>query len=417
MGADKLYSGSFFLMLNSFILSGLGFAFWIICSHFFAASQIGVATALLAALNLITSASLLGFEISVIRILPAHTDKSKLINVCLSVAGLAGIILSIGFLKFQPLIASSLSLVRANWWVMALFVVFTLFQTSSYIVESVLVAYQKSAFIVYKNLIFSILKVILIAAFIGLGAFGIYSAWMVALGIAVIYTLFVLRKQVGHKLSLSLSPKPLKGAIRYSFDNYVAAFLEGMPIMILPLMITDFQGPVANARYYMAMMLATFLFTVSESASQSLFADGSHSQTNLRQKTTKALKFVGTFLVPGIVALYLLAPLVLLVFGKTYATTQGVLLLQLLAISAVFTSFNAIGRTLLKIRYQTGALVAIDVAGCALLLGAAYIFRSHGLAAIGYSWIAGQAFTTLLLGAVALRYRLASEPAVSPAAV
>jgi O-antigen/teichoic acid export membrane protein len=411
-GADKLYAGSFFLLLNSFVLSGLGFAFWIVAAHFFPATEVGIATALLAALNLITSASLLGFEISIIRILPGHQDKSKLLNVCLTITGLTGIVLSAGFLKLQPLIASSLSVVRANWWIMALFVLFTLFQTSSYIVESALVAYQKSAYIVYKNLIFSVLKVCLIVAFIGLGAFGIYSAWMVALGVAVIYTLYVLKKQFGHKFKLDLSKRPLKGAIRYSFDNYVAAFLEGMPIMILPLMITNFYGPVQNARYYIAMMLATFLFTVSESASQSLFADGSHSQIDLKLKTTKALKFVATFLVPGIAATYVLAPYLLLIFGRTYASPVNTQLLQLLAVSAIFTSLNAVGRTLLKIRYQTGLLVAIDVAGCALLLGTAFVFRSGGLLAIGYAWVFGQAATTLLL-AVASRYRtrLVAAPA------
>lgn len=410
---ESLYANSVFLLSSSLLLSALGFVFWTLCAHLYTTAQIGTATVLLSVVNLISSLALLGLEISIIRVLPGHKDKSALVNTSLSLTGLIGICAAALFVVFQPVISPRLGILRENGWITMLFVVYALASVASYIVESTLVAYRKSQYVLYKNGIFSVLKVVLAIAFIGFGAFGVYSAWMVSLAIAVLYSLGVLRKKLGHSFKASFRLKPLEGMVRYSLANYVSAFIEGLPVILLPLLISNFFGPVANAYYYIAMTFATMLYTVAVAATQSLFAEGSHSVSEIKAKVNKAMKFTGLLLLPGVVGLLLLGHYILLIFfGRDYAS-QASTLLDILAVSAIPIALNTIGATLLRVHYKMKYLLATDVIGTAPILIFAYAFRSMGLNGIGWAWLLGQLVTLGAFGCIFLRDRSLFSPAIT----
>ena len=71
---DAVYTESALLLLGTVLLSGLGALFWLCAAYSYSPEEVGVATALLAVLNLITSLSLLGFEITLVRYLAHRQD-------------------------------------------------------------------------------------------------------------------------------------------------------------------------------------------------------------------------------------------------------------------------------------------------------------------------------------------------------
>lgn len=401
----SVYTNSAYLLLSSVALSGLGFAFWSISTRLYSTSDVGTAAALLGALNLITSLSLVGFEISIIRFLPGHPDKSALLNVGLTLSSLLGAAVAVTFLLLQPLVSPSLASVRANVAIEVMFTCFVVVSVSSYILESTFIAYRGSRYVLRKNVVFSVAKLALIFATVALGAFGIYSAWMLGLTIAVIYSLFIVAKKFGHSLKPQLGLRHLRGMWAFSGGNYVAAFAEGLPIMVLPLLIINLYGPDQAAYYYMAMVIANFLFTISIAASQSLFAEVSYVGTDVPRETKKALAFIFVLLVPSTAIVFVFGPDVLAWFGRGYSE-NGTVLLYLLSASAVLVAVNSLLRTILKVRLKTAALTLISFVGAGVLLLLAGLLTDLGLAGVGVAWLAGQAVSCLALCYVVMRGRL-----------
>ncbi|MDO8737077.1 MAG: oligosaccharide flippase family protein, partial [Thermoleophilia bacterium] len=330
--SESIYANTSYLLSSWILLSGFGFIFWTICTKIYSAEQVGIATALLAALNLITSLSLMGFELSIIRVLPDHPDKSTLLNVCFSTASLFGIVFSFIFVLLVPFFGGNLGVVNSSVLNQVLFFLFVVIALGDYLTTNTFVAYRKSGYVLRKNLIFSIFKLVFPFLFISLGSYGVFSAWMISLGLALIYGMIVLTRQFRHNFKPQLGIAPLRGMIKYSFGNYFSSFAEGFPIMVLPILIVNVYSPEEGAYYYIAMMIATFLFTISASATQSLFAEASSSDVRMVDLVRKVLKFLVLLLIPAIVAIMLLGPYILSIFGPEYSR-EAADLLRILALS------------------------------------------------------------------------------------
>lgn len=405
--ASSLVSNSLFLLSSTVLMAGLGFAFWTLCARIYPEQQVGIATALLAALNLITSIGLLGFEISIIRILPGRADKSQLLGACLGITSVVGVAAAIGFVALQPLVLPDLAIISESPLITLAFIGFVLVAVYSYMLESTFIALRSSKYVLIKNAVFSVSKLALPVFLVGLGAFGIYASWMVGLLIAVIVSTVLLARSYGISSRPRLNPAPLRGTLTYSLANYVASFAEGLPIMVLPLVVTSLYGPAANAHFYMAMMLAGLLYTVPVTITQSLLAEGSHDEAAIRQHTLKATKLIAALMVPGIIGLMLVGPYVLRLFGEGY-DRDGRSLLMLLALSGAFLAANTVARTILKLRYQSGALVWVSLIGSLLTVGLCFPFAPLGLVGVGISWTIGQAVMLALYGVILGRPMLLS---------
>ena len=83
---DPLFKNAYFLMLSSITSAGSGFFFWLIAARFYSTADIGLASAIISAMGLISMLSLLGFDISLVRFLPEREDKQELINSCLTIS-------------------------------------------------------------------------------------------------------------------------------------------------------------------------------------------------------------------------------------------------------------------------------------------------------------------------------------------
>ena len=74
---DSLFRNSVYLIISTGVMAGLGFFFWIIVARLYPTEQIGLATTMISIMGLITSFSLLGINIGIIRYLPKAKKKNE----------------------------------------------------------------------------------------------------------------------------------------------------------------------------------------------------------------------------------------------------------------------------------------------------------------------------------------------------
>jgi len=385
------------LMLSTGLLSGLGFLYWSVGTHTYTSDDVGLATAALAVLNLVTSASLLGFEIAIIRVLPGHPTPSRVLSACLGISLAIGLTVVLVLMLLGPttweVLGTFSALGVAGAALLGIAVIASVY---SYMTESVFISLRASRFVVAKNAVFGVLKLLALPALALWGAAGIFGSWILGLIAADVLAVWILSRRHG----ISALPIPrlsaVRGMLRYSLGNYVASFLEGLPIMVLPLLVVDLFGASSNAHYYMAMTLATLLFVVPVAVTQALFAEVSNDDELLRRDTVRATKLIAVLLIPACLVFWIAGDRLLGIFGSSYAA-EGEVLLVLLAASSWFVAGSSIARTVLKLRYHTSELVWISAVGSAVILVGAVVLRAHGLTGVGIAWLLGQALMCLLL--------------------
>lgn len=391
---DTLYQNSIFMMASTAIVSASGFVFWLVVARLYQDAQVGLATAIISAATFIMNISILGLNYSIIRFLPKTKKKNQLLSDSFSIIAAASAIAAGIFLLLLPSISPSLNFLREGVGAWA-FVLFTILITLDFFTESIFISLRAGKYIFIKNVIVSLSKLILPIFFIGFGSIGIFIAWALALSSALIVSCFVLIKKFAFRFAPKFNKKDLTTMFKFSSVNFLVGLLGIAPGLVLPLMITNTVNPETAAYFYVSYMIANLLYTIPFATTQSLFAEGSHDETNFWPNVKRALRFIMTLLVPAIIVLCLLANFILLFFGKSYSG-EGVQFLQLLALSGIPVSINYLGLTILNVQRKMKALFAINIVGTSIILSLSYLWSSYALTGIGFAWLIGHLAKNIL---------------------
>ena len=372
-----------------------GFFFWIINARLYSAEQVGIGTTLISIMTLISSFSILGLENGLIRYLPTSERKNKKINTSFTLVGLTSIFISIFFLVFLKTFSPRLLFVRENIIFSLLFILFIAFSSLNIISENVFIAYRSSKFVFIKNTISSIVKLILPIFLVSLGAYGIVVSTGIATTVAFSVSLIFLILRFNYFPKPTINRIVVKRMTKFSLGNYIAGFIGGLPVMVLPILITNSIGAKFSAYFYLDMMIASFLYVIPMATSQSLFAEGSYSETELKVHLKKAIKIISLILIPAILATLLFGKYILLAFGKEYSS-EGVIFLQMLAISGIFLSINYIGNSIFYIKYRIKLMILVNFIGTSIILSLSIIFIRNNLLGIGVGWMFGQGIISVI---------------------
>lgn len=387
-----LFRNSVYLILATAVMAGFGFFFWLIASRLFTSEQVGIATTLISVTSLITSFSLLGLDNGLIRYLPTSNNKNDKINTAISLVTFTSIIISLFFLIFIKVFTPKLMFIRDSLILSILLIIFTTFYSLNVLFDGIFTASRQTVYVFIKNATFSVIKLILPLILVSWGAYGLFMSFGIASTIAVILSLFILIIKFSYSIRLGINKQMVKIMGKFSAGNYIAMFIGGLPALSLPILITNSIGAKYSAYFFIDMMIANLLFIIPISVSQSLFAEGSYNETEVKVHQKKAINIIALILVPVILLTVFLGKYVLLAFGLQYSI-EGYRLLQILAISSIFVSVNSIGDVVLKLRHQINKLITIKLAGTIIILGLSYILHSKGLTGIGVAWIAGYIVT------------------------
>ena len=392
---DPLYRNSIFNMASTFILGGLGFVFWIIIARLYKPENVGIATTLISIMTLLSGFTILGFNVSLNRYLPKSTHKNELINSSFIITAFTTILASTIFLSGLQIFSPQLLFLRSNFFYIISFTIFVIFCTWNSLAESISMAFRAASNILIKNIIISLLKLVLPFALITFGAYGIFASTALALTFGVLFSLIILIIRFKIKLSLSVNILLLKETAAYSFANFITDFTFYTPSLVLPVVILNTLSAKYAAYYYVASMIQSLLLIIPLAASQALLTEGSYDEHDLRKHVKKALATILIILLPATAVIVFGGNILLQVFGKSYAS-EAFQFLRLYSLSTIFTSLLLISNAIMNVKHQIKSLVLLNVVAAVVTLWFSYAFISDKLVGIGWGWILGQAIAGAL---------------------
>lgn len=390
---DPLYRNSYYLMLNSLISSFIGFIFWILMARFFDASNVGLATALISVSSIISIFSTFGLDISVIRFLGDQKEKKNYINTSITFISIAAIIISTIFLLGINVLAPDLSYVNDSAIFVILFFVYNVANGLFLFINNTFIALRDSKYVLFQNILVNLLRIPIPFFLVFLMAgFSIYASYSISMLITIIICLFFFLKKfiADYKLEIKLERKILSEISHFSAGNYVATMFGNLPPLIIPLIILQFLNPADNAYFFMAFTIASVLFVVPVAYSSSLLAEGSFDESKFFSNLKKTLKQTYYVLIPLIFLILIFGDKLLLIFGESYST-EGSLLLSLLAVSTIFIALNTLYTTYLRIKREIKQIMILTPVASILTIIISYILIPKiGIVGVGIGYLIAQ---------------------------
>ena len=386
---DPLYRNSLFNMASTFILGGLGFIFWIIIARLYKTESVGIATTLISIMTLLSSFTILGLNVSLNRYLPKSTQKNELINSTFVIVTIVTFLSTAVFLLGLQFFSPQLLFLRSNLFYSISFILFVIFCSWNILVESTFMAFRAAGNILIKNIIISIVKLVLPFALITLGAYGIFSSTASAFALGVLISVTILITRFKIRPSMAVNIPLVRKTSAYSFANYMADFMFNMPALILPVIILNVLSAKFVAYYYIASMIQNILLIIPTATSQALLTEGSYDEHELKQHVKKAILTIFAILLPATAIIVVAGNIFLRFFGKSYAL-EAFSFLQLYSISTLFTALLLVSNAIMNVRHQIKSLIVANVFAAVLTLWLSYAFISGKLVGIGWGWIVGQ---------------------------
>lgn len=407
---DNLFRNSIYLMVSTGLMAALGFFFWLISTHLFTPSEIGLGTALISAMTLISSISLLGFNSTFIRILPNASDRNNQINTGSTLVISAAMIMAIGYVLLIPYLAPQLGLVHYNIWYAIGFVVMVGLASINSLTDSIFIAYRSAKYVLLTEGVYtSGTKLFLPLFFLSLGAYGVFASAGLAASIGMIASVFILMIKFNYRPRVRVDRSTLKAVFHYSFTNYIASLLSIAPTLILPVIIIDHLGAIPAANFYLAFMIINLLYTVASSVSSSLFAEGSRDEQSLKKLISQSTVILAGIMIPTALLIVFFGPFILGSFGKSYGQ-GGSAVITMLALASPFVAAYNIGTTLLKIRQQVYSLILISLIYAVLIIGLTTLWVNGGLIPVTTAWMVGNLVAAIGAFFCLFFYRTRSTP-------
>ena len=389
--SDSLFRNSAFLLLGTAVLAAGGFLFWQMAANMFSPADVGRASALVSASTLIANLALLGMNNSLIKYLHVWPDQAATANTGLAVVTAAAALGAGGFVLVSGWLAPQLGLLQPRD--AAFFVVFSAALAASMVNDSVFVSLRRSGYILSRNTVMVLVRLTLPFAVVTLGAFGIFTAYQAAVGLALPVYLIVLKRRFGISTRLRARWGRLTAMWRYSAGNYIATAILMLPNLIMPVLVAQRVGPAQAAYYYIAAMLAGVLSFVPQATSRSFFAEVTHDIQSLRTSLRRVIRLTALAQAPILLVLIAAGPFALALFGPAY--TGAYPLLVVLGLGGALTSVGFVGSTLLMLIGRLRLMCGLSAVACAVTLVGAYLLADRGLIWIGWSLVLGELFLSV----------------------
>jgi hypothetical protein len=391
-------------MISSGGTSVLGVVFWGLAAHLATTTVVGRTSAEIAAMMLLANVAQLSFGTLFERFLPIAGDQTHVF-----VARAYALCVAVAFVASTGYVVSGLSdrfLPPGVIW-RVLFVVVVVFWTIFVLQDSALVGLRASKWVPVENIFFAFVKLALLPSLIGLSVSqGIFLAWstpVVLMVIAVNVFLFKWRIPAHERTSAPSERLPsIREIGQLAIAQYATFLLAMFTPAIVSLIVLQRMGAVANAHYYLPALIAGGLSMFLWNIATSFIVEASSEPASLHRHAITTMWTGVTVLTPSILIGVTFAPLLLRVFGVTYAAHGTTLLRMLLlalpgtAVTIFYTSFAWLDK---RVWWLASRQLIIMLAYFAIVLALIGHFGllSVGIASLVTSGIQGVLFLPVLI--------------------
>lgn len=391
---------SFSLILGRISSSGLGFLTWLITARLFNAQEVGVASGIISAMMLCVQMALLGVGAAIIH-LYVHYEKRpvELVNTGLWIVTTSSLITAILFLLLSSVLFRQLNIASTNLPYTVLFLAITVFGTINVLMDHVSIAMKRGDQVLSRNIIFGLTTILMVTAMPLVAgksqSIWIVLAWTLAGLLACAFGCWQMVNSLpGYHLGWNVRLSIGQDLIRIGIPNYLLTLAERAPNWILPILITELISPADNAHWYQIWMMAWVVFLVPISIGQNLFAEISHQPGSARKAIRRSLRTSLWIGGAAALAVAILAPTILSLLGKGYASA-GLVPIRILVLSVipdtVIQMYYAVcrGTNRLPEASMTGLLAGLISVSACVVIG-----LQHGLTGMAIAWLATQSFAS-----------------------
>ncbi len=394
-----LYRNAAYLTLNSLVTAVTGFLFWVLAARLYPDEIVGLASAVISAMSLLTLFANLGLDFALIRFIPESKNPSTLLKTCFIVSSLTAVVISVTFIIGLSFWSPRLLLIKESGLFIAVFIIVTTLSTIQGFTRQAFIAYRKASLSLAQGLTFGLSKFIALLFLTGLLTLGVFTAWGIGSGLAVVVGMLLLTfaTQVKFKISSLIDLGVLKRLIRFSLQNYLANMIWTIPGFVFPLLIVNMIGAQENAYFYIATRVSAFLSIVSIAVSTSLFAEGSYEEQAITRHVRRSLKFTNIVLIPLVIVFLFGSNLILQIFGDTYSQMAAGIL-RIFAIASIPANLNLIyfSKKRVQRKMTPVILLTIFISGGILALSAIFLPR-YGIIVPGIANLIFQSIGSLLV--------------------
>jgi O-antigen/teichoic acid export membrane protein len=404
-----LYRNGYALVFSSAATSALGVLYWVLAARSYNVDTVGLNSAAISTMIFLANLAQFNLGNALNRFIPTagHATR-RLILATYGVGLLGGLLISGVFLLGIQSFAAGLQPLFADPASAAWFVVSTMCWCVFVLQDSALTGLRQATWVPLENIIYALMKMGLLAMMaLLLPAYGLFVSWTLPVVLLIVpVNVLIFRRMVPRHVAETASRAQtfsVKTVMHYVAGDYFSSLIWTATASLLPLLIIDRLGAEANAYFYLPWTIAYSLYLVSRSMGMSFIAEAANDESKLNlfaQRTfNQSLRMVGLIAL----GITITAPLILSFFGRNYAA-EGVLLMQMLVVSAlpyvVVSQFISLARVKRNIR----ALVIVQLALCSIVLGLSVaLIAPMGITGVGVAWLAGQGIVAAVLLLTSMR--------------
>lgn len=393
---ESLFRNSVFLTASTILTAVCGFGATSLLTHLYSVQAVGLSAAAASAGALIDFLAQFGISYSLPRFLPTSSRRSALINTMLTLTMVAALLGVCVFLMLP--VASKIYAVGGVLFIIT-FLFGTTFDAGQTNLGVVLVADRSANKIARATIVMSLVNLVAPAVFLFLGMTGAYLSRVIS-GTVGFFVFVVMLARRGHQFRPTLSAAATRDLRRFSVGAYISNILNGLPQLMLPIIILSRFGSSATAYWYTAMLIASTLTNIPGSISRALLPEASYRASERRALVRRSAILMIAVSIPTLVIAYLVAPVILVAFGHSYAT-ESLVPLRLLIVAGMISAVNYTTGSILVIAKKTLIIATINGVAAAIVLGMASIWANN-LDEIAICWGLGVATNTVLFAVFAV---------------
>jgi O-antigen/teichoic acid export membrane protein len=381
------------LVLSSAASSGIGMLFWVLAARLFDPATVGLNSTAISAMTLLGSAAHLNLGNAILRFVPVTDRRGGIVAGCFAVGIGVATVLGLGFAVGAGVWAQELVDAVGYPALIVFFVVSTPLYTVFVLQDAALTAIKRADLVLWENLVFSLLKVALlaVAAWLALES-GIAIGWVVAtLLVVLVVTGWLTRAVRKAPPPATIHQVTVRDLGEFVGADYAGNIFWQAAVFGLPLVVINLAGSDGAAVYGVVWQIAFAFYLVAIGMGKSMVAHNAAADRAAADRARRGMERKAlTLIVPGALVTAAASYPILWVFGHTYAQT-GTLLLILLALSAIPNVVTNSTVWEARVSRRRAVLVGLPAGLCALvMIGTFVLVPMMGIAGAGWAWLGAQ---------------------------